>query len=49
MGLRRKLDYALIMEGIYNKPCKRYNMSTAHTADVIDTTLEAYERAFKRI
>lgn len=49
MGLRRKLDYALIMEGIYNKPCKRYNMSTAHTADVIDITLEAYERAFKRI
>jgi len=49
MGLRRKMDYALIMEGIYNKPCKRYNMSTAHTADVIDITLEAYERAFKRI
>ena len=49
MGLRRKMDYALIMEGIYNKPCKRYNMSTAHTADIVDITLEAYERAFKRI
>ncbi len=49
MGLRRKMDYALILEGVYNKPCKRYNMSTAHTADIIDVTLEAYERAFKRI
>lgn len=49
MELRRKVDYALILEGIYNKPCKRYNMSTAHTADIVDITLEAYERAFKRI
>lgn len=49
MGLRRKMDYALILEGIYNKPCKRYNMSTAHTADIVNITLEAYERAFKRI
>lgn len=49
MGLRRKMDYALIMEGIYNKPCKRYNMSTAHTTDIVDITLEAYEKAFKRI
>jgi len=24
-------------------------MSTAHTADIVDITLEAYERAFKRI
>lgn len=48
-GMRRKMDYALLLEGIYNKPGKRYNMSTAHTADIIDITLEAYERAFKRI
>lgn len=49
MMLRRCVDYALLLEGIYNKPCKRYNMSTAHTAEVIDATLEAYERAFRRI
>lgn len=49
MDMRRKMDYALILEGIYNKPCKRYNMSTAHTAEIIDATLEAYERAFERI
>lgn len=49
MALRRQVDYALLIEGIYNKPCKRYNMSTAHTSEVIDITLEAYERAFKWI
>ena len=49
MTLRRCIDYALLLEGIYNKPCKRYNMSTAHTAEVIDVTLEAYERAFRWI
>ncbi len=48
-SLRKKVDYALLLEGIYNKPCNRYNMSTAHTDDVIDFTLEAYEKAFRRI
>ena len=48
-ALRKKLDYALLLEGIYNKPCNRYNMCTAHTDEVIDFTLEAYEKAFKRI
>ena len=48
-ALRKKLDYALFLEGIYNKPCNRYNMCTAHTDEVIDFTLEAYEKAFKRI
>lgn len=48
-ALRKKLDYALLLEGIYNKPCNRYNMCTAHTDEVVDFTLEAYEKAFKRI
>lgn len=47
MDLRRRVDYALLLEGVYNKPCKRYNMSTAHTTEVVDATLEAHERAFK--
>ena len=47
--LRRRLDYALYSEGIYNKPCKRYHMSAAHTDAVIDFTIEAYEKAFKRL
>ena len=49
MELRRRIDYALLIEGVYNKPCKRYNMSTAHTEEVIDVTLEAHKRAFKWI
>lgn len=47
--LRKKMDYSLLLEGIYNKPCNRYNMCTAHTNDVIDFTLEAYEKAFQRL
>lgn len=47
--LRKKMDYALLLEGIYNKPCNRYNMSTAHTEDVIDFTLEAYKKAFAKL
>lgn len=46
---RKKADYALLTEGIYNKPCNRYNMCTAHTDDMIDITLEAYEKALKKI
>lgn len=48
-ALRKKMDYSLLLEGIYNKPCNRYNVSTAHNDSVIDFTLEAYEKAFKRI
>lgn len=47
--LRKKIDYALLLEGIYNKPCNRYNLSTAHDDKVIDFTLSAFEKAFERI
>lgn len=46
---RKRVDYALLLEGIYNKPGNRYNMCTAHTDDIIDFTLEAYENALKKI
>lgn len=46
---RKKMDYSLLLEGIYNKPCNRYNMCTAHDNAVIDFTLEAYEKAFQRL
>ncbi len=45
-AFRKKLDYALLLNGIYNKPSNRYNLSTAHTDSVIDFTLEAFEKAF---
>lgn len=47
--LRKKMDYALLLEGVYNKPCNRYNMSTAHTDEVIDFTLEAFQKALKKL
>lgn len=47
--LRKKMDYALLLEGVYNKPGNRYNLSTAHTDEVIDFTLNAYEQAFKKL
>ena len=49
VALRKKMDYALLFEGVYNKPGKRYNISTAHTKDVIDFTLDAFERAFQKL
>lgn len=48
-ALRKKIDYALLLNGIYNKPCKRYHMSTAHTEDVVGKTLDAYERVLGNI
>ncbi|MBR3305417.1 MAG: aspartate aminotransferase family protein [Christensenellaceae bacterium] len=47
--LRKKLDYALLLNGIYNKPGNRFNLSTAHDRSIIDHTLEAFEKAWKRI
>ena len=47
--LRKKMDYALLLEGVYNKPGNRYNLSSAHTDAVIESTLEAYEKAFRRL
>ena len=48
-AFRKKMDYALLLEGIYNKPCNRYNMSTADDDEVIAFTLQAFENAFKRM
>ena len=44
MSLRRIIDYMLMKEGIYNKPCTRYYISTAHDDGIIDETINAYKR-----
>lgn len=49
LALRKKIDFALFKEGIYNKPTNRYSLSTAHDQSVIDFTLEAYRRVLNRI
>lgn len=48
-NLRKTIDYALLLNGIYNKPGKRLNISTVHTKDVIDFTLKAYQKVLKKI
>ncbi len=46
---RKKIDFALFKEGIYNKPTNRYSLSTAHDDKIIDFTLEAFKKALQRI
>lgn len=43
-SLRKKIDFHLFMEGIYNKPLNRYSLSTAHGDKEIKHTIDAYER-----
>lgn len=47
--LRRRIDYAMFLNGVYCKPCTRYHLSTAHTYEVIDYTLEALEKAWNKM
>ena len=49
LNLRRKLDYALLEQGIYLKPLNRFSLSTAHTPDVITETLERFEGGVDRV
>jgi glutamate-1-semialdehyde 2,1-aminomutase len=49
LALRRKMDFALFREGIYNKPTNRYSLSTAHDESVIDFTLAAWKKALGRL
>lgn len=49
LELRRKLDSHLLALGIYMKPGNRFSLSTAHTSNVIDETLEKFEGGVKRI
>lgn len=49
LALRKKIDFALFREGIYNKPTNRFNMSTVHDDSIIDFTLEAFDKALSRV
>ncbi|SFF98937.1 glutamate-1-semialdehyde 2,1-aminomutase [Planifilum fulgidum] len=48
LSLRRRIDYALLDQGIYVKPLNRFSLSTAHTPDVIEETLDRFERGVKQ-
>lgn len=49
LSLRKELDYHLLSLGIYTKPLNRYSLSVAHGEDEIQTTIDAYETAVKRL
>ncbi|WP_411954190.1 aspartate aminotransferase family protein [Alkalibacillus sp. S2W] len=46
---RKQIDYELLDLGIYTKPGNRYSMSTAHTDQDIQKTIDAHEVAIKRV
>ncbi|GGE13771.1 glutamate-1-semialdehyde 2,1-aminomutase [Marinithermofilum abyssi] len=49
LSLRRTLDTYLLDQGIFIKPLNRFSMSIAHTAAVINETLERFELGVKRL
>lgn len=49
LELRKKIDFALFKQGIYNKPTNRYSLSTAHDQTVIDFTLTAYKKVLSKL
>jgi glutamate-1-semialdehyde 2,1-aminomutase len=49
VGLRKELDYHLLTLGIYTKPLNRYSLSLAHGDAELQTTIDAYETALKRL
>ncbi|PSL50959.1 glutamate-1-semialdehyde 2,1-aminomutase [Salsuginibacillus halophilus] len=44
LSMRKEIDMKLLQEGIYTKPLNRYSLSTEHTWEDIQTTIQAYER-----
>nr|WP_212772475.1 glutamate-1-semialdehyde 2,1-aminomutase [Polycladomyces abyssicola] len=49
LSLRRNLDTHLLNQGVFIKPLNRFSLSTAHSAEVIDETLERFELAVKSL
>ncbi|MET3682772.1 glutamate-1-semialdehyde 2,1-aminomutase [Alkalibacillus flavidus] len=49
METRKQIDYELLDLGIYTKPGNRYSMSTAHTDEDIEKTIEAHYIAINRV
>ena len=47
--MRKKIDYLLLMEGIYNKPTNRYSVSAVHDDNILDFTFEAYRKVMKKL
>lgn len=48
-NLRKEIDYELLKLGIYTKPMNRYSMSTVHTEEDIQRTIDAHNEAIRRV
>jgi hypothetical protein len=44
----KKIDFALLREGIYNKPTNSYSLSTVHVGSVIAFMPEAWKKTLAR-
>ena len=49
MELRKTIDYELLNEGIYTKPMNRYSLSTAHTEEDLQKTVDAHKKVLNRL
>ncbi|WP_017726865.1 aspartate aminotransferase family protein [Halalkalibacterium ligniniphilum] len=49
LSTRKMIDMNLLSEGIYTKPLNRYSLSTAHTSNEIEQTLDAYDRVLTKL
>ncbi|SFE72497.1 aspartate aminotransferase family protein [Alteribacillus iranensis] len=49
LATRKELDFSLFRKGIYMKPVNRYSVSTAHTKEDIENTLDAFEKALQEV
>ncbi|GLH65442.1 aspartate aminotransferase family protein [Parageobacillus sp. G301] len=49
MKLREEIDYELLGHGVYTKPGNRYSMSVVHTEEDIAWTIEAHEKAIRKV
>ena len=47
--LRKKLDVLLLEQGVYVKPLNRFSTSVAHTPEIIDETLEQFEKGVLKL
>jgi len=48
-GLRKQIDNELLNSGIYLKPLGRYSLSTAHSEEDIDKTIEIHKNALIKV
>lgn len=47
--LRKRIDFALFKEGIYNKPTNRFSLSVCHNEEIVNKTLATFERALDKV